>query len=121
MMEYLRIKPISVVCDQKRKYGYCEGLPTLCWARKENEFFLRPEKLRFSWVSSKTPQLLFILQEVAAIRIRLRHASQLASGQLEVGGKLLSNTSIIYLEDRNNLGKLRLIPGIEGGVESSLS
>ena len=43
--------------------------------------------------------------------MRFRHAS------LPSGGELLSNTSIIYRIVRDNLGKLRVRPDSELGVE----
>jgi hypothetical protein len=47
-----------------------------------------------------------ILREVAAIGIRLSHASL----GTQVTGKMLSNTSIICPKVRDSLGKLRVIP-----------
>ena len=51
-------------------------------------------------------EFLLILQEIAAIGVRLSHASQ---GDLRITGEMLSNTLIICPLVGDNLGKLRLI------------
>ena len=62
-------------------------------------------------MSAKQPKFLailefpLILREVAAIGIRLSHASP---GGLRTTGETLSNTSIIYPMIEDNLGKLRI-------------
>ena len=60
--------------------------------------------LGFSLRVTKLTKFQFILLEVAAIGIRLSHAS---TGSQDTG-KLLSNTSIICPWVPDNLGKLRL-------------
>ncbi len=63
-----------------------------------------------------TARYLFILQEVAAIGIRLSHASLCPQGH----GKLLSNTSIIFLEVRDKLAKVSIRAGKEWILEYSI-
>ena len=61
-----------------------------------------------------TSKIPLILREIAAIRIRLSHASQ---GDSNITSILLSNTSIICPLVRDTLGKLRLKPDRENILE----